>query len=233
LGLFLFSKLGVIVIKAVIFDLDGTLLNTIEDIRDSINQFLANNNFPTYSTESYYQFVGDGLADLLKRAIPNEYLNNEIINKGIEFFNQDYKTRWKKQTKPYNGIIELLEKLKDENYTIAVLSNKPDAFTQIMVNEIFGENYFSLVQGALDNFPLKPNPFLANQVLDKLKLKAEETIFVGDSDIDILTAKNYGAKSIGVAWGFRGSIELKKTGASYIVDNPHEILQIVKSDKLV
>jgi phosphoglycolate phosphatase len=230
LGLFLFSKLGVIVIKAVIFDLDGTLLNTIEDIRDSINQFLANNNFPTYSTESYYQFVGDGLADLLKRAIPNEYLNNEIINKGIEFFNQDYKTRWKKQTKPYNGIIELLEKLKEENYTIAVLSNKPDTFTQIMVNEIFGENYFSLVQGALEEHPLKPDPFLANQLLAKLNLSANQTIFVGDSNIDILTGKNYGAKSIGVAWGFRGSDELRETGADFIAEKPEDIFDIVVNE---
>ncbi|PID29025.1 MAG: hypothetical protein CSB55_02860 [Candidatus Cloacimonadota bacterium] len=218
-------------IKAVIFDLDGTLLYTIEDIRDCMNEFLKKNNFPEHSEEKYCRFVGDGVEDLIKRAVPKEYINEDILRDALDFFRKDYRVRWRVNTRPYEGIPDLVEKLKENNFLVAVLSNKPHEFTVTMVNEIFGNDYFEEIQGGVKGFPLKPDPFTVNKLLEKLKLSPEETVFVGDSDIDILTARNYGAKSIGVSWGFRGREELENTGADFIAEKPEDILDFIKKQK--
>lgn len=208
--------------KAIIFDLDGTLLNTIEDIADTVNVLLQKLNCPTQSLEAITSFVGDGVFELMERALPEGKKNKAQWM--VDNFSNQYAKCWKNKTKPYNGVIELLSKLKQKGHLLAILSNKPHDFTVEMV-EYFFAGTFEFIQGAVNHLPLKPDPALANMLLSKLNVKPTETAFIGDSDIDIFTAKNANMQAVGVTWGFRSKQQLIEAGAEVLIDDAMQILE--------
>lgn len=216
-------------IKAAIFDLDGTLLNTLEDVVNACNYALKKCNFKTHSIEEYKVFVGDGRSKLIERIVPDEYKgNDEVKNKVLRLFDEYYSGHMLDMTKPYEGICEMLKSLKEKGVKLAVVSNKPDEFVGGIVKKYFGDT-FEIVHGQRTNYPVKPDPTTVYEVIEYFGIKLNESIYVGDSNVDIYTAKNAKVKSIGVAWGFRGEEELREAGADYIVYDSNEITELILS----
>ena len=216
-------------IKAAIFDLDGTLLNTLEDVVNACNYALKKCNFKTHSIEEYKVFVGDGRSKLIERIVPDEYKgNDEVKNKVLRLFDEYYSEHMLDMTKPYEGICEMLKSLKEKGVKLAVVSNKPDEFVGGIVKKYFGDT-FEIVHGQRTNYPVKPDPTTVYEVIESFGIKLNESIYVGDSNVDIYTAKNAKVKSIGVAWGFRGEEELREAGADYIVYDSNEITELILS----
>jgi phosphoglycolate phosphatase len=213
--------------KGVIFDLDGTLLDTLEDITDSMNQVLEGRGFPTHPEEAYLRFVGNGADMLVSRALPNEHKNDEmLVEECLNEFRKIYETNWNNMTMPYDGIPELLDTLKRENIKIAVLSNKPQQFTDLCVNELLADWEFDYVLGHREGTPLKPDPKGAVEITEKLGISAEDFILLGDSDIDMKTAINAGMFPLGALWGFRTEQELLDSGALKVILHPLELLDL-------
>ena len=216
-------------IKAAIFDLDGTLLNTLEDVVNACNYALKKCNFKTHSIEEYKVFVGDGRSKLIERIVPDEYKgNDEVKNNVLRLFDEYYSEHMLDMTKPYEGICEMLKSLKEKGVKLAVVSNKPDEFVGGIVKKYFGDT-FEIVHGQRTNYPVKPDPTTVYEVIESFGIKLNESIYVGDSNVDIYTAKNAKVKSIGVAWGFRGEEELREAGADYIVYDSNEITELILS----
>ncbi len=219
-------------IKLVIFDLDGTLLNTLDDLADSCNYILKQHNFPTHPSNSYCFFVGNGIAKLVERALPEDRRNAEFIEQIRLEFIEYYSLHAEDKTAPYEGIISLLKELQKQDIKLAVASNKFMAGTQTLVQKYFGDITFSAVFGQREGIPVKPNPQIVYDIMDKSGIRdKEEILYVGDTATDMQTCKNAGIKSIGVSWGFRTKEELKENGASYIVDSPESILDIIKDNR--
>lgn len=215
-------------IKGVIFDLDGTLLDTLQDIADSGNAVLKKLKFPTHSIEDYKIFVGDGMANLACRALPEGHWDLDTITKCVKLVKAEYSKRWYKTTKPYEGIAELLDELKERKIKIAVLSNKPHEFTNASVLRFLKKWKFTVIAGAKDKEPRKPDPTVALKIAAKMKLSPKEVIFAGDSNADMLTAKAAGMYAVGVLWGFRGKKELIANGAKAVIKKPQELLKFFK-----
>ena len=213
-------------IKAVIFDLDGTLLNTLEDLANASNFALRSCGYNEHPIKDYIRFVGSGRYILMKRILPEEDKNNEeAIEKVLKLFDEYYGEHMHDTTKPYDGIYELIKELKIKNIKLAVVSNKPDEFAGETVNRYFG-NDFEITYGQRPNHAVKPDPKTVYEVMEYLNV-TKECIYVGDSDVDMKTAQNAGVKSIGVAWGFRGEEELKSAGADYIIRTPQELVNLL------
>ncbi len=213
-------------ITAVIFDLDGTLLNTLEDIADSANETIRQFGMEPHPVESYRYFVGNGLQNLIKRIMP-EQSKSETLERGVETFQAVYQRRWHEKTKPYPGIMEMLDSLQRAGIKIAVLSNKPDTFTQTCVHHFFPSIRFQAVSGKKDDVPLKPDPQSTFSVLRVLAAEPAQSLFVGDSSVDIRTGIAAGMDSIGVDWGFRTESELRKAGAERVISSPQELVHYV------
>ncbi|WFA10169.1 HAD family hydrolase [Tissierella sp. Yu-01] len=213
--------------KGIIFDLDGTLLNTIEDISDSVNMALMEFEFPTHTYEEYKLKLGNGFRVLIEKSVP-QGSDKDTIDKVLNLFTKIYKDNYHKKTKPYSGIIELLKMLDKKGYKLAINSNKRDDYTNSLSSKIFSQIPFVAVFGERREIPKKPNPTSTLEIIELMGLNNREVLFVGDSDTDILTANNAKVDSIGVTWGFRTYEELKNNGAAYIVSNPIEILNIVE-----
>lgn len=212
--------------KTLIFDLDGTLLNSIEDIAICMNKVLKDLNLKTYKIEEYKYFVGYGVDVLIANVLKDA--SKELIEDAIKRFKILYDSSDNKNTVPYNGIIELLNELTKLDYNLAVLSNKPDSLTQSSINKIFSEYKFKEVHGQKENVPKKPDPIAAINIANNLGIPCEEVYFIGDTKVDMQTAKNANMKAIGVLWGFRGKEELLEFGADFLVAHPLEILDIIK-----
>lgn len=212
--------------KAVIFDLDGTLLNSLIDIMDSVNFVLEEYNLPTHSLDEYKMFIGNGIEVLAKKSLKDNF-SKVNFDKFLQRVRTIYSQRQIEKTKPYDGIIDMLVKLNKQGIKIAVLSNKPNEFTQLVVSNFFNNIKFDIILGSRENIPIKPNPQAVNEIIDFLKIEKENVVFVGDTSTDILTAKNANIKSIGVSWGFRTVDELKKSGADYIIDKPNQLFSII------
>jgi phosphoglycolate phosphatase len=215
-------------IKGIVFDLDGTLLNTLGDIRASMNRVLMAKGHPTHSLEKYHYFVGSGIYKLCEAVLPVSNRTPEEILEYIELFRADYKDNWNELTVPYPGIHELLRNLQKDGYELAVLSNKPDYFTKPMTDYFFPDISFVYVQGNLPELPAKPDPESARYLLEKLSLSSDKYAFVGDSDIDIMTGINLGMLPVGVSWGFRPVEGLIETGAAHILNHAAELLSIIR-----
>ena len=207
--------------KIAIFDLDGTILNTIEDLADSLNYALAKNGYKERTVAETQSFVGNGLLMLVKRAIKPE-TSEEEAQKVLADLKAYYKIHCADKTKPYEGIPELLKDLKTADYLLAVVSNKADYAVQILCEQYF-PGMFDLAVGERENVQRKPAPDSVNAVLAELGLKKEEAVYIGDSDVDIETAENAGTDSILVAWGFRGAEFLREKGAKNIVFDTEEL----------
>ncbi|MCL0061042.1 HAD family hydrolase [Dehalococcoidia bacterium] len=213
--------------EAVVFDLDGTLLDTLEDIADSANAVLAKRHFPTHNVEDYRYFVGDGLPTLLSRILPQESRNDNIIKECVQRFREEYGRNWNVKTKPYDGVAEMLDALAVRHLKMAVLSNKPDDFTKKCVVELLPKWTFEIVLGLHSGIPPKPDPTGAHQVADYLSIPPSQILYVGDSAIDMKTAIAAGMYPLGVLWGFRSREELEDNGARTLIERPQEILALL------
>lgn len=212
--------------KACIFDLDGTLTDTLEDLKNAANFAMRSMGFPERTKDEVRRFVGNGAVKLIERCVP-EGTDKETQAKALAVYNGHYSVHLNDNTKPYDGIPELLLKLKEMNIRTAVVSNKDDGPVREIVRGFFGETIdFSV--GRKDGVPPKPSPEGVLKALAALECRADEAIYIGDSDIDVLTARNAGLKCIGVTWGFRDRELLIESGADFIADSADEILRIIK-----
>ena len=214
-------------VKAVVFDLDGTLLDTLEDLANACNYALKSCGFKEHNVKDYTRFVGNGRYKLIERIIPDKHKEDkEVIDKVLRLFDEYYEEHMVDMTKPYDGIMKMIEELKEKNIKIAVVSNKPHEFAGEVVRRYFGDA-FEITYGQRPNHPTKPDPKTIYEVMELLNVEKNECIYVGDSDVDVNTAKNAGVKSVGVSWGFRGEGELREAGADYIIKNPIELMELL------
>lgn len=214
-------------IKAVVFDLDGTLINTLEDIALACNKVLTDNGYPAHPVDAYRKMVGDGAITLVERALPAHARSAEIIEKLYALFRKEYEARAHKSTSPYPGIPELLKRLESLNIKMAILSNKPDFIVSESVKPFLSLSYFDIVMGHKDGKNPKPDPWGLRYILSSWGLEdcPDSVCMIGDSDVDILTAKAAETLSCGAAWGFRGRLELEKAGADYIASSPYDVIR--------
>ena len=209
--------------KGIIFDLDGTLVNSLEDISDAMNTVLTNLNYPTHTYDTYQYFIGSGLRNLVSKALPATNNSDEQIEICFECMINEYREICTLKTKPYDGIVELLKNLTSQNIKMAVFSNKADELTKKIASEIF-PNHFDMAVGLSTEELKKPNPFEALEISKKWNLTTEEILFVGDSDIDMQTANNANMFAVGVSWGYRTEQELKNSGAKLVINNALELI---------
>ena len=214
-------------IHSLIFDLDGTLLNTIADLAHSTNHALEKSGFPTHAIEAYKYFVGNGINKLFERALPEGERTVENIARIRNSFVAYYDVHNADYTAPYPGIPELLSQLQTAGMAIAVASNKYQRATEKLVGQYFPGIRFAAVFGQREGIPTKPDPTVVHDILQITRCTKEETLYVGDSGVDMQTAANGGLVSIGVTWGFRPRAELEECGARHIVDSPDEIHRLV------
>lgn len=213
-------------IKCVIFDLDGTLVNTIDDLGLACDYLLQKKGKEAkWTVDDYKNFVGNGAKLLVERAFEGE-LSDEELEEQYQLFKIKYNEIKMEHAHLYDGIKEVVSTLKENNIKLAVCTNKPDVAAKGMVNELFGENVFDVVCGALDDVPKKPDPTSAKNILKTLNVTPNDCVWIGDSAVDIETAKNLGCKSIGVTWGFRTFEELFNAYPTLILNEPKEILKI-------
>ncbi|NOQ46874.1 MAG: HAD-IA family hydrolase [Desulfobulbaceae bacterium] len=214
--------------KAAVFDLDGTLLDTLEDIADSSNRVLEAVQFPTHPVEAYRYFVGDGIMTLIKRILPEQARDEETISRTVEAFRKDYAVSWNIKSRMYDGIAEMLDGLRDTGLRLAILSNKPDRFTRICVNELLGRWDFDPLFGHREGVPKKPDPAGAFEIATLLELDPSEILYLGDTSVDMKTATSAGMFPVGALWGFRTAEELKESGARYLASDPREVIELVR-----
>lgn len=214
--------------KLVIFDLDGTLLNSLQDLAASTNYALRRHGYPTHELPAYRYFVGNGINKLLERALPESERTEENMLKIREDFVAYYAEHKADFTAPYDGICELLRELKRREMLLAVASNKYHSATVALIPEYFGEGLFDFVYGQRDGVPIKPDPTIVFDIMKEAGVTQDEVLYVGDSGVDMQTAVNSGVASVGVTWGFRDREELLKNGASCIADQPWEIVKFIK-----
>lgn len=209
--------------KTVIFDLDGTLLNTLDDLADSTNYALSRFGYPTRTIEEVRQFVGNGVAKLIERAIP-EGKNNSNFEKCLSVFKENYAQNMYNKTAPYNGIIEMLSNLKSKGIKIAVVSNKFDLAVKELCKKYFeGFIDFAAGENEAQGIKKKPAPDTVISVLNEFNFASDDAVYVGDSDVDIMTAKNSKMPCISVTWGFRDKKFLLENGATILINAPSEI----------
>jgi len=209
----------------IIFDLDGTLLDTLEDLTDSVNYALAIHGFPYRKMTEVRSFVGNGVARLIELAI-SDGLNNPYYEKCLANFRNHYSGNMQNKTGTYKGIMELIQQLSKENYKLAIVSNKFDNAVKGLSHLHFGE-YIKVAIGESENVSRKPAPDTVIKALEELGSTADKAVYVGDSEVDVKTAKNSGIMCVGVTWGFRDREVLEQEGADYIIDRPQELLEIL------
>lgn len=212
-------------IKACIFDLDGTLLNTLEDLTDAVNFSMEKNNFPLRSIEEVRRFVGNGVATLMDRAVPQGTPAGEILT-CLSDFKVYYSMHKQDKTCPYPGISDLLSRLHESGIKLAIVSNKFDRAVKELA-EFYFPGLISVAIGESDSIRKKPAPDTVYEALSLLAVNQSEVIYVGDSETDIETAKNAGVRQIGVTWGFRDRDTLKRHGASDLIDAPMELMEYI------
>lgn len=213
----------------IIFDLDGTLADTMDDLKTAVNSTLTKLGYETRTKFELLNFINNGSRELVRRSLPTAVQGEDfIIESALNIYIQEYAKCFCEKTRAYGGMYEVLQSLKQEKFKLGVLSNKPDKFTKVIVEKLFGVDTFDFVMGQRDNMPRKPDPTGALYVAKELGVKANKCIFVGDSDIDMRTAENADMRSIGVAWGYRKVELLIDTGSSYIAENPAQIVEHAK-----
>jgi phosphoglycolate phosphatase len=213
--------------RAVLFDLDGTLLNTLDDLADSMNASLRRFGFPPHPSELYKRLVGDGLVALVSRALPEGDRDETTIDKVAVAQWEEYSRNWANKTQPYDGVPELLDALQDRGIVMCVLSNKPDDFTRVIVRKFLSKWKFAVVEGQRPEIPVKPDPTGANQIALKVGVGNDEFLYVGDSNTDMRTASAAGMFAVGVLWGFRSREELLSAGAKALIERPIDLLRLL------
>lgn len=213
--------------KLLIFDLDGTLLNTIADLAHSTNYALEKNGFPTHHLEEYNYFVGNGINKLFERALPEGEKTEENIAKIRQDFLAHYDVHNADASRPYEGIPELLQALQDKGIQLAVASNKYQAATTKLVGYFFPNIRFTAVLGQREGIKTKPDPGIVSEIREKAHVEAADTLYIGDSNVDMQTAINSGVDACGVTWGFRPASELEFYHPKYIAQKASDILDML------
>lgn len=216
-------------IKAFVFDLDGTLLNTLADLTDSVNFALKDQGFPVHTAEEIRSYIGNGVAKLIERAIPKG-TSPQAIALTLDSFRSHYRENCINSTKSYPDVDYMLKTLHQLGFKIGVFSNKSHYETVKLVNAFFGQNV-DCTRGSVKGFPRKPAADGLFWVLEQLGISPEHSVYVGDSDVDVATAVNAGIPSIGVTWGFRGRDVLLRAGANMIIDSPCQLIDIAGQNK--
>jgi phosphoglycolate phosphatase len=213
--------------KAVIFDLDGTLLDTIEDLSNSMNLVLSRAGFPVHDTDAYKYFIGNGLINLVRRSLPEENRNEDMVSRLLFEMKSEYDNNWDKKSHLYEGISELLNELLDKNIKISVLSNKADKFTKKIISKFFSTWKFEVVIGEREGVPRKPDPTSAFEISQMLNIPPSDFLYLGDSGVDMITANCAGMFAVGALWGFRTEKELVENGAKALIKNPLDLLNLL------
>ena len=214
--------------RLVIFDLDGTLLNTIEDLGEAANYALEKTGYPTHSIASYPYFVGNGVSKLLQRVLPEDARTEENVNELRKYFMEYYEVHNTDNTKPYPGITELLEQLQDDGVKLAVASNKYDSAVKKLITHYFPQIKWAAIEGQKEGVPVKPDPSIVFEILSKCPTKKSDVLYIGDSGVDMETARRACVTSCGVTWGFRPISELMAYHAENIANQPNEIYTLVQ-----
>ena len=214
--------------KLAIFDLDGTLLNTVEDLGNATNYALTQCGFPIHPTDAYYQMVGRGIYNLFRAAVPSEYATEENVQKMTSYFLPYYDAHKCDFTRPYDGILQMLDTITGKGVRLAVASNKYQDGAEKLVHHFFGEYDFVRILGQREGQPIKPDPAIVDQILAEApSITKSETVYVGDSNVDMQTGANAEVRTIGVTWGFRSREELAAYSPSAIVDTPEELSRVI------
>lgn len=213
--------------KAIIFDLDGTLIDSLHDIADSLNNVLQRNGYNTHSVNDIKTFIGEGVKLLVERSLPQNLRQTNIVNNLLSQYRAEYTKLCCLKTRLYNGIPEILDTLSAKKISLNVLSNKPDEFTQIICKHYLKPWKFEEVQGQKEGVPRKPDPSAALAMAYRLVYDPAQIIYVGDSAVDIQTAQNAGFTSVAVTWGFRTRAEMEPYKPNYFINTPFELLQIL------
>jgi phosphoglycolate phosphatase len=220
-------------IKAVLFDLDGTLLNTLDDIADSANYALETEGYPPHPVSAYRYFVGQGVDNLVKNIVPETERTPDHLASLKKIYSERYAKHSMDKTRPYDGVAAAVEELKKTPVKLAVISNKPEDGTKAAIAAAFAPGLFDVIAGGKEGVPLKPDPAAVYNILDEFGVSPAETMFVGDTVVDIATAKNAGCVFVGVSWGFRPE-EISASsggGAGYAIDSPSELVNLVRRHK--
>ena len=217
--------------KAVIFDLDGTLLDTIDDIAGAMNRVLEDRAFEPYGIEAYKGLVGDGIEEMVRRALAPRDLGQEEIAGIVRDYRREYECCWRAHSRPYPGVPELLGELARRGVKTAVLSNKSHPFTEAMTLELLAPFRFDIIRGAMPGVPLKPDPEPALTIAAEVGVEPAEVIFLGDTKVDMKTAVAAGMLPVGALWGFRSAEELKANGAVALIASPVELLAYFRIER--
>jgi phosphoglycolate phosphatase len=213
--------------QAVIFDFDGTLLDTLRDLAESVNTVLNRSGFPEHSLEAYRHFVGEGIEELARRVLPEGHRDEATITRTLTDVREEYRQRWPNHTRPYEGIPELLDALTARRVRMAIVTNKPDDSTRTMAARLLPKWKFDVIVGATTDLPRKPDPKGALEAARRLRLPPGAFVYVGDSDIDMKTANAAGMYAVGVLWGFRSADELIRNGAKVLIRKPLELVELL------
>jgi phosphoglycolate phosphatase len=214
--------------EAVIFDMDGTLLDTIEDIADSMNAVLIRLGFPPHSLDSYRDFVGDGIEALAMRSLPEGHRKAQTIELSVDAMKKEYGLRWSVKSRPFKGISELLDGLTEMGMGLSILSNKLDSFTKAMAASLLPSWKFAEVRGLCPDVPRKPDPTGARICADRMGVNPQHCIFVGDSSIDMDTAGRAGMAAFGALWGYQNMQKLIDHGAKVLLEQPEDLLMYIR-----
>lgn len=213
--------------KIVVFDLDGTIVDSLVDLAQSTNKGLEKAGLPTHPVSAYRQFVGNGRDVLIQKAMGDKSNDERLAKIVRETFDREYKIHCNDNTSGYDGCAEMLNSLEKQGVLTGVLSNKPDEFVGGILKKVYPEHRFTEAWGKKPELPRKPDGTALKLMLEKLNLKAEDCLYIGDSDVDVFTANNAGVDMVGVEWGFRGKEELLSAGAKAVVKTPGEILEYI------
>ncbi len=213
--------------KAVLFDLDGTLLDTLMDLALSMNRVLEKNGMPTHDVDRYRYFVGNGANILVKRAVPEKKKKEtRLLERLYKEFLTDYAHNWDNNTRLYKGVDKMLDGLVERGLRLAVLSNKPHDFTRLCIKRYLSKWPFDIVLGDRPGIPRKPDPAGALEIAKTLDIATDSFLYLGDTSIDMITASKAGMFPVGVLWGFRDRAELEESGAKTVISQPEQILQL-------
>jgi len=214
--------------KAVVFDLDGTLVDSAADLGNAVNRVLEDHGFPVHAISRYQDFIGNGAEMMVKRALPEDSRGEVILKECLNDFMNDYNENFNVDTVLYDGIPELLDHLSEKSIILTLLTNKPEKITFKLNESLLSKWEFKVVMGSSEGIPKKPDPTGAKLLLDKIGIPGSQTVYFGDSGIDMTTAVSSGMVPVGVLWGFRGKDELENSGAKYIIENPLDILEMIQ-----
>lgn len=214
--------------RGVVFDFDGTLLDTLQDLADSVNAVLGRSGFPPHTLDEYRLFVGQGIEELARRVLPEGRRDEATITHTLAEVRREYRQRWPDHTRPYDGIPALLDALAERGIKMAIVTNKPDDSTRQMAARLLPRWGFDVIIGATADLPHKPDPAGAIEAARAMGLPPEAILYVGDSDIDMKTAIAAGMYPVGVLWGFRSADELQRNGAKALIRSPLQLLDLLQ-----